>query len=148
MTAGTSSVGQPSSVHGQKETTPMLLMQIIYRTTPTEAPTSFQGQQLKVPEELTIDNVRQSRLVLLDGIDNAILRLIDSEQETEPAAAPVPVFDTSHIAELLQTDQLDAAIGESPGDEGTSYRSLWRGSAKREVVSQIENLIEALEQQK
>ena len=47
MTVAASSVGQPSSVHGQKETTPMLLMQIIYRTTPTEAPTSFQGQQLK-----------------------------------------------------------------------------------------------------
>ena len=123
-------------------------MQIIYRTTPTEAPTSFQGQQLKVPEELTIDNVRQSRLVLLDGIDNAILRLIDSEQETEPAAAPVPVFDTSHIAELLQTDQLYAAIGEIQEMKAQVIEVFGGAAPKREVVPQIENLIEALEQQK
>lgn len=88
---------------------------------------------MKVPEELTIDNVRQSRLVLLDGID-AILRLIDSEQETEPAAAPIPVFDTSHITELLQTDQLDAAIGELQETKVRVIEVFCGAAAKREVV--------------
>ena len=47
MTATASSVGQPSSVHGQKETTPMLLMQIIYRTTPTEVSNFIPGSAIE-----------------------------------------------------------------------------------------------------
>ena len=69
-------------------------------------------QQTDETDEQTIGNVRESQLVLLGGIDNAILRLIDSESETAPPAATVPEFDTSHTAELLESDQLDAAIAE------------------------------------
>ena len=46
-----------------------------------------------------MEEVRESRLVLLDGIDNAIGRLGGN-------------IDLSHIAELLQTAKLEAAITE------------------------------------
>ena len=72
---------------------------------------SVGSQSFKVPNEQTIDNVRQSRLALLEGIDNAIQRLIKSEQKTL-TEMPKGMFDTTHIAQLLKTDQLDAAIKE------------------------------------
>ena len=90
------------------------------------------AQSFKVPNEQTIDNVRQSRLALLEGIDNAIQRLIKSEQKTL-TEMPKGMFDTTHIAQLLKTDQLDAAIKELTilkaqvikvfGQEGSRKRS-------------------------
>ena len=120
----------------------MVVKQIMYRTTSAEVPTSFQGRQSKVPQELTIDNIRQSRLVLLGGIDNAILRLSESQPESTLA------FNTSQIAELLQTDQLDAAIRELLDIRTQVIEVFGEEDANREVVPQIENLIGVLEQQK
>ena len=62
-------------------------------------------QTVKVPKEKTMDDVRRSRLVLLEGIDNAIQRLIKSEQPN----TSIGMFDTTHIAQLLKTDQLEGS---------------------------------------
>jgi hypothetical protein len=113
-----------------------------YITTPAEALTGFQVQQLEVPEEQTIDDIRESRLILLEGINNAIQRLIESQPESTVE------FDTSHIAELLQTDQLDAAIEELLGLKAQVINVFGQEAADREVVPQIQNLIGALEDQK
>ncbi len=136
------SVNQPGSVHGQEETMPMVVKHNMYTTTPAEVSTSFQSQQSKVPEELTIDNIRQSRLVLLGGIDNAIMRLSESQPES------IVAFNTSHIAELLQTDQLGAPIVELLEIRTQVIEVFGEAASNREVVPQIENLIGALEQQK
>ncbi len=58
-----------------------------------------------------MDNVRQSRLWLLEGIDNAILRLMTPEEKTL-MHKPGGTFDLTHIAQLLKIDQLNAAIME------------------------------------
>jgi hypothetical protein len=113
-----------------------------YITTPAQALTPFQVQQLEVPEEQTIDDIRESRLILLEGINNAIQRLIDLQPESTVE------FDTSHIAELLQTDQLDAAIAELLELRTQVIDVFGQEAANREVVPQIENLIGALEDQK
>jgi hypothetical protein len=78
--------------------------------------------------------VRESRLVLLDGINNAIGRLGGS-------------IDLSDIAELLQTDELEAAIAELAELRERVIAQFGEEAANREVVPQIENLIGALEKQ-
>jgi hypothetical protein len=99
------------------------------------------AQQLEVPEEQTSDDLRGSRLVLLSGIDNAILRLGGSVPEQGGE------FDTTHIAELLQTDQLNAAIIELNDLKAQVIDAFGQEAADAEVVPQIENLIGALEKQ-
>jgi hypothetical protein len=79
---------------------------LVYTSTPAEQLAPLQIQQLEVPDEMTIDDVRDSRLALLLGIDNGIQRLIGTEPESTVE------FNTTSMAELLQTDQLDAAIAE------------------------------------
>jgi hypothetical protein len=69
------------------------------------------GQTLQVPNEQTMNDVRGSRLVLLEGIDNAIQRLIDSQPKTSIQKS-TGEFDTTHIIQLLKTDQIGAAIEE------------------------------------
>jgi hypothetical protein len=59
------------------------------------------GQTLQMPNEQTINDVRGSRLVLLDGVDNAIQRLIESQPGTSIRNQPTEGFDTTHIAQLL-----------------------------------------------
>jgi hypothetical protein len=103
-------------------------------------------QIFKVPNEQTIDNVRQSRLVLLEGIDNAIQRLVKSEQNTL-TEMPKGMFDTTHIAQLLKTDQLDAAIKELTNLKAQVIKVFGQEAANREVVPQIQNLIAALKLQ-
>jgi hypothetical protein len=103
------------------------------------------AQTFKVPKEQTIDNLRQSRLILLEGIDNAIQRLIKSE----PGAMiqqPKGIFDTTHITQLLKTEQFDAAIAELNKLQSKVIVVFGQEAADREVVPQIENLISALKQ--
>jgi hypothetical protein len=104
------------------------------------------AQTFKVSKEQTIDNVRQSRLILLDGIDNAIQRLVKSEQNTL-IEMPKGMFDTTHIAQLLKTDQLDAAIKELTILKAQVIKVFGQEAANREVVPQIQNLIAALKLQ-
>ena len=105
--------------------------------------TVVQGQALDAQEGQTIDSVKESRLVLLGGIDNAILRLNESDPETEP----VEGFDTGLIAELLRTDQLESAVAELLELKDQIIDVFGEEGANEEVVPQIENLIGALENQ-
>jgi hypothetical protein len=66
---------------------------------------------LQVPNEQTMNDVRGSRLVLLEGIDNAIQRLVESEPGTS-TQKPTGEFDTTYLVQLLKTDQIGAAIEE------------------------------------
>ncbi len=101
--------------------------------------TLLQVEEEDVPIEQTIDDIRESRQALLIGIDNAILRI------TWPAPPPQP-FDTSHIAELLQSDQLEEAIVEL--DElKAQVIAVYGEEVAKEAIIHIENLIEVLELQ-
>ena len=77
-----------------------------------------------------MDDVRRSRLVLLEGIDNAIQRLIKSEQPN----TSIGMFDTTHIAQLLKTDQLEAAIKELNKLQARVIAVFGYEAANREVV--------------
>lgn len=95
--------------------------------------------------ELTMDNVRQSRLLLLEGIDNTILRLMTPEEKTL-MHKPGGTFDLTHIAQLLKTDQLNAAIMELAKLKAQVIKTFGP-EAVREAVLQIDNLIAALKLQ-
>ena len=99
---------------------------------------------MQVPNEQTINDVRGSRLVLLEGINNAIQRLIESQPKTS-IQKPTGEFDTTHIAQLLKTDQLGAAIEELTKLDAKIIKSFGEKAADKEVVPQIQNLIGALE---
>jgi hypothetical protein len=101
-------------------------------------------QTFIVQKERTINDVRQSRLVLLEGISNAIERL-KSEQTSKPIQGPA--VDITHIAQLLKTDQLGTAIVELNKLKEEVIKAFGQEAANKQVVPQIENLIAALEKQ-
>jgi hypothetical protein len=70
-----------------------------------------QQQQQQQQKEETMNDVVTSRLELLEGVDNAIQRLVESEPGT-PIQKPTGGFDIIHIIQLLKTDQINAAIEE------------------------------------
>jgi hypothetical protein len=105
------------------------------------------AQTFKVPKEQTIDNVRQSRLILLEGIDNAIQRLIKSDPQAM-MHKPTGMFSTAHISQLLKSNQLEAAITEINKLQAKVIVVFGHEAAYREVVPQIQNLISVLKQQK
>jgi hypothetical protein len=109
-------------------------------------PQGLSGQTLQVPNEQTINDVRGSRLVLLEGIDNAIQRLFESQTKTS-IQKPTEGFDTTHIGQLLKTDQLDAAVAELTKLEAKVIKVFGEEAANKEVVPEIENLIGALQKQ-
>jgi hypothetical protein len=108
---------------------------------------TLSGQTLQMPNEQTINDVRGSRLVLLDGVDNAIQRLIESQPGTSIRNQPTEGFDTTHIAQLLKADQLDAAIAKLTKLEAKVIKVFGQEAADKEVVPEIENLIGALKKQ-
>ena len=57
------------------------------------------------------------------------------------------MFDTTHIAQLLKTDQLDAAIKELTILKAQVIKVFGQEAAEREVIPQIQNLIAALKYQ-
>jgi len=105
---------------------------------------TLSGQTLQMPNEQTINDVRGSRLVLLDGVDNAIQRLIESQPGTSTQNQTTEGFDTTHIAQLLKADQLDAAIAKLTKLEAKVIKVFGQEAADKEVVPEIENLIGAL----
>jgi hypothetical protein len=109
-------------------------------------PQELNGQTLQVPNEQTMNDVRGSRLVLLEGIDNAIQRLIDSQTKTSIQKS-TGEFDTTYLAQLLKTDQLGAAVEELTKLKAKVIKSFGEKAANKEVVPQIQNLIGALEKQ-
>ena len=108
---------------------------------------TLSGQTLQMPNEQTINDVRGSRLVLLEGIDNAIQRLIESQPGTSIRNQPTEGFDTTHIAQLLKADQLGPAMEELTTLEAKVIKVFGQEAAYKEVVPQIENLIGALKKQ-
>jgi hypothetical protein len=105
------------------------------------------GQTLQVPpNEQTMNDVRGSRLVLLEGIDNAIQRLIDSQPKMSIQKS-TGEFDTTYLAYLLKTDRLGPAIEELTNLEAKVIKVFGEKAADKEVVPQIENLIGALQKQ-
>lgn len=90
----------------------------------------------------TMNDVRQSRLVLLQGINDAILGLVQSKPGTSAQE-----FNTTHIAQLLKTDQLCAAVAELKKLQAHVIDVFGQQAANKEVVSQIQNLITALVKQ-
>jgi hypothetical protein len=60
---------------------------------------------------------------------------------------PTGIFDTTHIAQLLKTDQLDAVIVELNKLQAKVIAVFGQEAANREVVPQIQNLISVLKQE-
>jgi hypothetical protein len=99
---------------------------------------------LQVPNEQTMNDVRGSRLVLLEGIDNAIQRLIESQTKTSIQKS-TGEFDTTYLAYLLKTDRLGPAIEELTNLEAKVIKVFGEKAADKEVVPEIENLMGPLE---
>lgn len=104
------------------------------------------AQAFEVPKEENITDVVDARLTLLEGIDNAIQRLINADPEAM-MHKPTGIFDTTHIAQLLKTDQLDAAIAELNKLQAKVIAVFGQEAANKEVVPQIQNLISTLQQE-
>src|SRR5438094_570102 len=81
--------------------TSAIIMSIYGQTKQNTTAIGGRQQTGPVKSELTINDVKQSRLVLLGGIDNTILRLVQSKPGTTTEE-----FNTTHIAQLLKADQL------------------------------------------
>jgi Ca2+-binding RTX toxin-like protein len=96
------------------------------------------------PDMPSIAQVRLARAVLLEGIDNAILRLIESHPETEVSPGE---FDTGLIVEFLFADQLDKAIEKLVELKDKVIEVFGQSAANEEVVPQIDNMVEVLENQ-
>ena len=79
--------------------TPTIIMPVYGQANQSTERSGGQQQTPPVEKGLTMNDVRQSRLVLLEGIDNAILRLVQSKPGTSAEE-----FNTTHIAQLLKTD--------------------------------------------
>jgi hypothetical protein len=105
---------------------------------------AFAAQAFEVPIEENISDIRQDRLQLLEGIDNAIQRLINQSEPNAMVHKPTWIFDTTHIAQLLKTDQLEVAIKELTNLKAQVIKVFGQEAANREVVPQIQNLISAL----
>jgi hypothetical protein len=105
------------------------------------------AQAFEVPIEENISDIRQDRLQLLESIDNAIQRLINQSEPNAMMHKPTGIFDTTHIAQLLKTDQLDAAIAELNKLQAKVGAVFGQEAANREVVPQIQNLISTLQQE-
>jgi hypothetical protein len=104
------------------------------------SPQQLAARILEVPIEETVIDIIQSRLELLEGIDNAIQRLKESQPTTVS-------FNTTHIAQLLKTDQLEEAIVELDNLQAQVIKVFGQSEANKQVVPQIQNLIVALEKQ-
>lgn len=135
------------------------------------SPSSFENttsnilNQSSALEELTVNDVRQHRLELLEGIDNAINSLpntaFSQPQEALKLKADLtsaqPQNETSNIADLLQSDKLDEAIvqlNDLKAKTDSSFGGLAvddliiNPQAQQKVLPLIENLIQVLEKQK
>lgn len=104
----------------------------------TEDLTTLQAEEQdpdQEPDDITYAEIKEARIHLLTGIDNAIMRL----------GGEINTFD---IFEDLQLDQLDAAIAKLLELKEQVIDEFGEEAANREVVPLIENLIGVLEKQK
>lgn len=94
-----------------------------------------QAEDFDPTEELTFEDIVEARLTLLEGIDNAIVRL----------GGEINTFD---IFEDLQLNQLDTAIEKLLQLKAQVIDEFGQEAANREVVPLIDNLVGVLEKQK
>jgi hypothetical protein len=92
-------------------------------------------------QEPTINDVRQARLALLQGVNASI--------ETLKKSQPTVSFNsnTTHIEQLLKTDQLKEAIVELQNLQAEVLKAFGQEAANKQVVPQIQNLIGVLKKQ-
>ena len=92
-------------------------------------------------QEPTINDVRQARLALLQGVNASIEALKESQ--------PTVSFNsnTTHIEQLLKTDQLKEAIVELENLQADVIKAFGQEAANKQVVPQIQNLIGVLKKQ-
>ncbi|MFL6409800.1 MAG: hypothetical protein ACJ71K_00970 [Nitrososphaeraceae archaeon] len=98
-------------------------------------------QNIPTEKELTINDVKQSNLLLLQGVNASIEALKESQ--------PTVSFNsnTTHIEQLLKTDQLNEAIVELENLQAEVIKAFGQEAANKQFVFQIENLIGVLKKQ-
>jgi hypothetical protein len=99
-------------------------------------------QNLPTERELTLNDVKRSNLVLLQGVNNAIQGLEKSQSPKGEASV-----NTTHIIQLLKTGELGTAIGELDKLKAETIKSFGQEAANKQVVPQIDNLIGVLKKQ-
>jgi hypothetical protein len=120
--------------------------------------------QSEALEELTVEDIRQHRVELLKGINNAINSVPNTAfskpqeaLELKRSLTSTPQDETSGIANLLQSDNLDEAIvqlNDLKAKMDSSFGglaaddSITNPQAQQKVLPLIENLIQVLEKQK
>ena len=92
-------------------------------------------------QEPTINDVRQARLALLQGV-NASIEMLKKSQPTVSFNS-----NTTHIEQLLKTDQLKEAIVELENLQADVIKAFGQEAANKQVVPQIQNLIGVLKKQ-
>jgi hypothetical protein len=122
------------------------------------------ANQSEVLEELTVEDIRQHRIELLESINDAINSLPNAAFKQPQTAKEMkgnltikPQNETNDIASLLQSDKLNEAIGqlnELKSKTDSSFGGLAgddliiNPQAQQRILPLIENLIIVLEKQK
>ena len=102
-----------------------------------------QQQTSPMEKEPTINDVRQARLTLFQSVINSI----DKLKESQPNVAGSFSFNTTHIEQLLKTDQLKEAIVELNKLQTEVIKAFGQEAANKQVVPQTQNLIGVLKKQ-
>jgi hypothetical protein len=92
-------------------------------------------------QEPTINDVRGARLALLQGV-NASIEILKKSQPSVSFNS-----NTTHIEQLLKTDQLKEAIVELQNLQADVIKAFGQEAANKQVVPQIQNLIGVLKKQ-
>ena len=92
-------------------------------------------------KELTVNDVKRSNLALLQSVNASIEALKESQ--------PTVSFNsnTTHIEQLLKTDQLKEAMVELENLQADVIKAFGQEAANKQFVPQIENLIGVLKKQ-
>ena len=98
-------------------------------------------QNVPQEKELTANDVKQSRLALLQSV-NASIEILKKSQPTVSFNS-----NTTHIEQLLKTGQLNEAIVELQNLQAEVIKAFGQEAANKQVVPQIENLIGVLKKQ-
>jgi hypothetical protein len=133
-------------------------------TSDTTINTAAVANQSDALEELTVENIRQHRIELLDSINDAINSLPNAAFKQPQKAMELkgnltvkPQNETNDIVSLLQSDKLNEAIqqlNELKSKTDSSFGGLatddliTNPQAQQKILPLIENLILVLEKQK
>ena len=130
----TSAISMPQ-IYGQAE------QNMTKNTTRTNYNSGNPLENVPQEKELTSEDVKQSRLALLQSVNASIEALKESQ--------PTVSFNsnTTHIEQLLKTDQLEQAIVELTKLQGEVIKAFGQEAANKQVVPQIQNLIGVLKKQ-